>query len=106
VGKFKRLLRKHGDWKSFEAWMRHCERESGRNMLVLDAYQSSLRLCETAEAYLQAFMMKHYMDAEYETALAVKVKRLEALHLASLVRLERVFAAYRKDMAIRRGGGL
>ena len=98
MGNFKRLLRASGyDWTAYERWMRRCEREGGQGKAALDAYQAALKRCEVAEAYLHAWMIEHIDDADYPAALAVKVKRLEALQAASVGRLERVFAHFKQD---------
>jgi hypothetical protein len=97
MGNFKRLLRQHGDWKTFEAWMRRCERDGGQGKRALDAYERSLRRCELAEMELEVWTFRHIDDEFYEAAAVIKRKGLEHLQALSLKRLERVFAQFKRD---------
>lgn len=88
-------LKKHGvRFDDFWEWAEVASKTSHRRFF--DSYDLSLRRIEVAHARLEAFVLANYGKANFEAQLAGREARIRGLQQQSLVRLERVFAAYKK----------
>ena len=101
MSNFQRLIKSlkidHG---SFNAWFNKVQnpKTASPHKRLFDTYDRSLRRCEIFDADLQAWMMRHVDDPEFEKTLKAKDKRFRELEALSVGRLRRIFDAYLREV--------
>jgi deoxyadenosine/deoxycytidine kinase len=88
------------DLGSFNAWADKALNPKMPNLhkRLFDSYDKSLRAVEVGHAEIEAFVMRHIDQPDFERRLARRNKRLEALEALSVAKLKRIFDAYLRDL--------